>query len=247
MDESLVKLLEDSGFTQKEAQVYLALLELSSGTVTEISKSTGLKRSIIYVILEGLIKRGYASQIPNMAIETYTPADPSLIFHKIKTTAQNFSEMLPYLRTLGNRGKNKPKITYHESLEGIWNVYEEMTRSPEAFYITSYDRIEKNFPGAFQKWMKGYKRSRIKQNARHLISEDGEEIKIGREVKAIGQDVRTLKVLKNNLMDFTLFGNKLSITSLGENPFVVLIDSEEITNSMRPIFEIAWAAGKEIN
>lgn len=246
MDESLVKLLEDSGFTQKEAQVYLALLELSSGTVTEISKLTELKRPIIYVVLEGLIKRGYANQLPNTAIETYVPADPSIIFHKIRATANNFSEMLPYLRTLGNKRGKKPKITYHESLEGIWNVYEEISRSSEAFYISSYERIEKNFPGAFHKWMKDYERSRNKQKARHLISEEKYELAVGQEIKAIGQKVRSLKELGNSLMDFTLFGDKLAITSLGEKPFIVVIESAEIAESMKPIFEIAWAAGKEI-
>ncbi|KKQ22634.1 MAG: hypothetical protein US37_C0002G0259 [Candidatus Moranbacteria bacterium GW2011_GWF2_37_11] len=44
MDLDLIKLLEESGFTGKEARVYLALLELGQGNVTEIAKISDLKR-----------------------------------------------------------------------------------------------------------------------------------------------------------------------------------------------------------
>jgi len=42
MDLDLIKLLEESGFTGKEARVYLALLELGQGNVTEIAKISDL-------------------------------------------------------------------------------------------------------------------------------------------------------------------------------------------------------------
>ena len=86
MDETLLKLLEQTGFTKKEALVYLALLELVQGNVSEIAKITELKRPIIYVILEGLIKRGYVSELPNKKINTYQASDPSIILSKLSLT-----------------------------------------------------------------------------------------------------------------------------------------------------------------
>ena len=47
-------------------------------------------------------------------------------------------------------------------------------------------------------------------------------------------------------MDFAIFGNKLVITSLGEKPFIVVFESEELVKSMLPIFEIAWQKGKDV-
>ena len=129
MDETLLKLLEESNFTNKEARVYLALLELSQGTVTKIAKITELKRPIIYVILEGLIKRGYASELPNKKINAYQPISPEIILKRLQGIVKNFSEMLPVFKTLHNKGGKKPKITYYETKEGIWNVYKEMTLS----------------------------------------------------------------------------------------------------------------------
>lgn len=246
MDADLVKLLESSGFTQKEAQVYLALLELSAGTVTEIAKVTGLKRAIIYVILEGLIKRGYASGLPEQKINTYQAVDPSFILNHLKSTAKNFSEMLPMLRTLHNKGKRKPKIAYIENKDGIWKIYQEFNLAEDAFFISSYQDIEKMFPGGVENWIRDYRKGIIKVRGKHLIPNNPAEIGFGRALKSANQEVRIMENARKFKMDFTLCGNKLAITSFENDPFIVVIESEELVASMRPLFEIIWKAGKEI-
>lgn len=246
MDNSLKKLLEQTGFTEKEALIYLALLELGEGNVSDISKITELKRPIIYVILEGLIKRGHASELPSKKVNTYQASDPGIILRKIQDTAKNFSEMLPIFRTLSNKGKKKPKIFYYETKGGIWNIYEEMSRSKNPFFITSYASIRKFFPNAIDKWVDEDIKAGLIKDGYHLIPDDEENIEIGKRFKKANQGVRTLSELKNIKMDFTIFGNKLAVTSLEDEPFIVVIESEELVNSMRPIFEIAWEKGKEI-
>ena len=246
MDQTLLKLLEEANFTNKEARVYLALLELGRGNVTEIAKITELKRPIIYVVLEGLIKRGYVDELPNQKINTYQAIDPSIILNKLQITTKNFSEMLPIFRTLKSKGKKRPKINYYETLEGIWNVYEEMNQIKDPFFITSYGRIEKYFPGGIEKWIKNYKKGLYKLKGRHLVPSNFRDIEIGKELSKIDQQVRVLPDLKNINMDLTLFGNKLSITSFEDEPFIVVIESEELVKSMLLIFNIAWKAGKNI-
>lgn len=247
MDNDLIQLLESTGFTQKEAQVYLALLELGKGTVTEIAKITKLKRSIIYVILEGLVKRGCASELPERKINEYQATDPSVILQQLKGVTKNFSEMLPMLRTLGSKGKNKPKIRYYDTKEGVLNIWDgEMNYAKEAFFISSYRKIEDCFPGKIFEWTNKARKGTINTGFRHLVSDSSFEIELAREFLMIDQRVRILSELKNSHMDFTIYDNKLAITSLEENPFIVVIESEELVKSMKPLFEIAWAKGKEI-
>ena len=47
-------------------------------------------------------------------------------------------------------------------------------------------------------------------------------------------------------MDFAICDNKLIITSLEENSFLVVMESEKLVKSIQPIFEIAWNKGKNI-
>jgi len=246
MYNDMIQLLESAGFTEKEAQTYLALLELGQGTVTEISKVTKLKRAIIYVILEGLIKRGYASEIPERKINTYQAMDPTVVLRHLQHTTKNFLEMLPMLRTLGSKGRHRPKITYHETLAGIWKVWEEMEMTDEVFYISSYERIEQYFPGAIKKWVSGYNKKIHKIGNPHIIPNNIGELALAKDFMAVGEKVRCLDEFETNAMDFTIFANKIAIVSLEENPFIVVIESEELVKSMKPLFEIAWAKGKEI-
>ena len=246
MDTDLIKLLEDTGFTEKEARVYLALLELGKGDVSDIAKASNLKRSIIYVLLEGLIKRGYVSELPNQKINTYQAIDPSVILGQLKSVTKNFSEMLPILRTLRNKGGKRPKITYYENKESIWSIYESINLAEDAFFISSYKRIEKHFPGACEKWVTNYKKDIIPVQGKHLVANNEFDLQIGKEFKAIGQQVKYLPGSDFN-MDFTLYENKLAITSLEDEPFIVVIESQELVNSIRPIFEIAWKSGREVS
>lgn len=246
MDINLIKLLENTGFTEKEARVYLALLELGKGDVSDIAKASDLKRSIIYVLLEGLMKRGYVSELPNQKINTYQAIDPSIILGQLKSVTKNFSEMLPIFRTLHNKGGKRPKITYYENKESIWKIYESINLVPEAFFISSYERISKHFPGSLDKWVEDYKKKIIPVQGRHLVPNNSFELDVAKKLLSVNQEVRYLPDAKEFNMDFTLYENKLAITSLEDEPFIVVIESQELVNSIRPIFEIAWKNGREI-
>jgi sugar-specific transcriptional regulator TrmB len=246
MDETLLKLLEQAGFTEKEARVYLALLELGRGRVSDIAKKADLKRTIIYVILEGLIKRGYVTEVPGGKINIYQSIDPSSIIDQLKTVTKNFSEMLPVFRTLSSKGKRRPKISYHESKQSILKVYDEMSNAKEAFMVSAYSRLQKHFPGAIENWTENLTKGIYELKAKHLIPHKPNEIEIGRQFIRAKQKVKTLIDLRNLNMDFVIYKNKLAITSLEDELFMVVIESEELVKSMLPLFEIAWQKGEEI-
>jgi sugar-specific transcriptional regulator TrmB len=246
MDNDLLKTIESIGFRPKESQVYLALLELGRGTVSQIAKTAGLKRPVTYVILEHLIEQGYAAQVPGGKINQYQAVDPSAILIRQKTNLKNFSEMLPLLQTLSNRGKQKPKIQYVETKEGILTVYENLNYAREAFYVSSYKKIHEHFPRKVEEWIKDYSKGLYKVDAKHIIPDEPEDLKFGKEYARAGQKVRILPKQKNFDTDIVLTENKLSISSLEEEHFLVLIESEKLAKSLKPLFEIIWETSREI-
>jgi HTH-type transcriptional regulator, sugar sensing transcriptional regulator len=246
MDENLINLLKKTGFSEKEARIYLAVLELGKGDVTEIAKKAELKRSIAYVIIDELIEKGYASKLPNRKINTYQAIDPGVILNSIKTTTKHFSEMLPYLRSLNAKEGRLPKIHFIDNKEGIFKVYEDMNAHQDQFFISSYSHIEKYFPGEIKKWVDNYRKGRYTFKGRHLIANDPEDLALISEFTSIGQQVRILPGLKKSQMDFSVYGNKLAITAFEESPYIVVIESKGIVDSLMPILEVAWKSGKEI-
>ena len=246
MDTVLLKLLENARFTNKEARIYLALLELGMGNAGQVARITDLKRPIVYVVLEGLIARGYVSQLPDRKINTFQAVDPVVILNKLRAVTKNFSEMIPVFRSLHNKGKNRPKISYHETKEGIRNVYEEMSRAKTPFFISNYFLIEKFFPKAVENWVLEVDRGLYSPKGRHLIPENNENIKIAKDFLKINQQVRVSKDLKKMSMDFSIWDNKLAITSFEDQPFAVMMESQTLVDSILPLFELAWERGVRI-
>lgn len=246
MDNDLLKTIESIGFRPKESQVYLALLELGTGTVSRIAKTAELKRPVTYIILENLIGQGYATQVPGGKINHYQAIDPSAILIRQKTNLKNFSEMLPLLQTLHNKGKQRPKIHYVETKEGIESIYESLNYAKEAFYVSSYKKLYDHFPKKVDQWIEDYRKGLYKVDAKHIIPDDPEELKFGEEYSRGGQKVRVLPSQKNFDTDIVLTENKLSVSSLEEKPFLVLIESEKLAKSLKPLFEIIWEASREI-
>lgn len=246
MDENLLKVLKQVNFTEKEARIYLALLELGQSDVTNIAKKSGLKRSIIYVLIEGLMEENYVTQLPNRKINTYQAIDPGIILTHVKNMARNLAEMIPFLQSLQNKSPSRPRIHFIDTKEGILKIYDDINNYDNQFFISSYSKIEEHFPGVMKKWVEDYKKSSLKYKGRHLIPENPKDSPFVKDFLSIGQKVRVIPGIKEIKMDFALYGNKLAITSLGDKPYIVIMESQDLVDSLMPVMEIVWKTGKQI-
>ena len=105
--------------------------------MTEIAKIAELKRSIVYVIVDELREKGYVSLIPNRKVNTYQAVDPGLIHNQIKIVSKQLGEMLPFLRSLQNKGEKKPRMHFVETKEGILKTWYSLADFQKQFYISS--------------------------------------------------------------------------------------------------------------
>ncbi|MBD3360629.1 hypothetical protein GF366_02380 [Candidatus Peregrinibacteria bacterium] len=73
---TIQKILTEIGLSEKETQVYLALLQLEHTTVQWIAKKTNLNRTTIYDILESLQKKGLVRFYVKDKTRYYIAAEP---------------------------------------------------------------------------------------------------------------------------------------------------------------------------
>ncbi|MEI7621611.1 MAG: helix-turn-helix domain-containing protein [Candidatus Moraniibacteriota bacterium] len=247
MNEDLVPLIESIGLKNKDAKIYLALLELGNASASQIAKVAKIKRPTTYLILEELKKNGFVSQSAGNKTKKYQAISPEIILAKKKTDLKNFAEMIPFLQTLQNKSGMRPKISYFTDNEGILNVYEDLNYAKEAFYISSYQKINEHFGHKLAQWTKNYEKNFYKVDAKHLVPNTEAELPFAQQFAKAGQKVRLLPKEKRFDTDLVLTENKLSISSLtDEQPFLVLIESKQLADSLRPIFEIIWEASQEL-
>jgi sugar-specific transcriptional regulator TrmB len=244
MDEKLSNLLQNIGFTEKEAFVYLSLMELGSGTVTQIAQRAKLKRSIIYILLEGLIKRGYVSEIPETKISRYVAAEPTKIFNDLRNKISEFKLFLPSLLAMYNQTPWKPKINYFEGKEGVKSVYRQTEIAKEAYYISNVAAVAQYLPEEIERWIDYFQNKKpAHYKCQQILSDTPQDRDFAQ--KSQNKNVQ-FKFLPKGLildMDISLFDNKVALTSLKDHLFIVVIESKALYNSMKTIFDLLWEQG----
>src|SRR3989338_5448141 len=113
----LVKQLIEFGLSEKEAKIYLALLELEVATVTEVAETAGINRSSTYVVMEALKKKGLVSTSEDKKIQTYSAVSPEMLLEDAKNKAKradaiknNINDIVPELKALHKEKYNLNSI-----------------------------------------------------------------------------------------------------------------------------------------
>lgn len=250
MDSHIEQNLINFGLSEKEAQTYLALLELGTALVTDVAKKAELNRSTTYVILEALSKQGLVSIIERKNIRFYTSAPPDRIVSNLENNAKRSLELvgiakslLPELKSLYSGSGPKPKIQFYEGSEGIKTVYEDTLTSSETIRaFASIESMHATLPGYFPEYYKRRAKRGIKIRS---IFPDTPEARD--RTKNNKEEMRESRLVPKNMYSFTpeinVYDKKIVFMSLKEK-FALIVESEELADALKKAFELAWLGAK---
>lgn len=122
--EPLIQELKKLNLTEKEARVYLALLELGPSTPYKIAKRSHLKRPTAYVIAEELVEKGLIIQMTGEKQKMYIARSPESYVEEVENRVREAKKIVPELMAMQKRKSDKPNILYFEGLEGMRQAYE---------------------------------------------------------------------------------------------------------------------------
>lgn len=237
------KVLQNLGLNEKQAKIYLALLELGKATVVEVAKQAGLKRPITYVVLDDLKNKGLVSEIPEKKRKLFAAEDPAFLEKNSRQNLVEFHEMLPLLRARYNRGA-KPRIRFYDNKDAIENLYYNEIFPAEKiyFYGTSVKKLNEVWPKMLtildSYWLPKNKKN--SKNTLEIVGNEPDDIVYARKYSSLRQ-VRILPPGKKFLADSAIAGDKILITSL-DNMFAVMIESPDLADTYRAVIELAWLA-----
>lgn len=120
----LVEPLKNLGLSEKEAKIYLALLQLGPSTPYQIAKKAELKRPTAYVIAEELVEKGLIVHVPGESPKKYIARTPDSFFEEAESRLQKAKSVLPELRSFQKGTAEKPSIMYYEGAEGVRQAYD---------------------------------------------------------------------------------------------------------------------------
>ena len=140
MEISLNERIEKLGLQPNEAKVYLALLELGKGSVTDISKAAKLNRTTGYDIIERLCLQGVANRVLIGKKHLYTAEPPhrlrQLLEDKQKKAENQLKELesvFPDLQALF-KSDLKPMIKFAHGKEEMINLYHHVLDTKSEVY-----------------------------------------------------------------------------------------------------------------
>lgn len=248
----LKKSLEFIGFSEKEVLVYLALLSLGKGTVTRISRKAGINRPTGYHILDSLEAKGLVRISGKEPKQEYVAESPDqiekLLSKKIESDQSYIKEarkIIPELKSMHNVA-DRPKILFYEGKEGLEKVYEDTLTSQETIRAyANVDEMHKALPHYFPQY---YKRRAGKGIHIRAIFPDNEMGHL-RQIEDKKEE-RTSAIVPADKYYFSpeinIYDNKIMIASWLER-LGIIIESREIADAMKKVFELAWAEAKRLD
>src|SRR3989344_388940 len=122
----LEKYLQDLGLSDKEALIYLALLQVDSTTALDLSKKTKINRSTVYVVIDSLSKKGLVSETTIGKKTQFQAESPERLETFVENRKQQFEEqserlkdIIPEIKSIQRESGERPVVKYFEGKEGI--------------------------------------------------------------------------------------------------------------------------------
>ena len=234
LEEILIKV----GLDEKEAKVYIALLDLGNEKVHEIAKKAGIKRPTAYVVLEQLYSKNFVIKNYHQQRAFYSAEKPDIILRSLKEKENMLLQALPLFQARMATSKIKPKVRIYEGRAGIEKVYDEIYTSPSVCFFGSLKNLSEEFVGRKDKMKEIIKSKDI--NVRDLLTHDPKDLDFG--FAAIGQNYEGRVVPKefDLYTDGAIYGDQIAILSIKKELFAVVIESKEVADTFRSLFELAW-------
>ena len=239
----MLNIITELGYNEKEASIYLSLLEIGTADVSSIAKISGVPRTYVYDLAKKLVAAGVLLQTKKEKRIMYSAISPDVLLEKQRSKAEKLQEAMPELKALFNTSGNKPRIYYFEGDAGIQKINEDTLNYKGEIVAFTSPRYLKYKAGRLHKQ---YVNQRLKKhNKARIIGEYSPEmIELKKLDEKENRQTRMIPpALFNSEIEVGMYGNKVSIVDYKEN-FGFIIESQEFSKMLKMVFELIWDSGK---
>lgn len=228
------------GLNQKQAKVYLALLQMGKGSVPAISIKAGTKRPTTYLLLEELRMKGLVNLLPKKMKVLYTANSPEQLLEQQKEKENLIRQNMPELMAMFNIQKEKPKVTYYQGEDSIVKLYDEIFKEKEISFYGSIASISPVVYARVEKYLEKTKKEKL--NVREILQADEKSIKFAEDNASQNHQIKIVNEKFKLPTDNMIFGNKVAIITYKDQPMAVVIESSDVVETYRSMFEMVWSS-----
>ncbi|MBT3464130.1 hypothetical protein HOD20_03450 [archaeon] len=243
MNENILNLLKDIGLTQREAEVYIALLKMGKSSVLDISKNVKIHRTNIYDNLENLIEMGLAKFIVENDKKYYSITHPNMILEVLNERKLRFKDILPGMISEYSKEKSKTEASILRGKDGLKSIFEDYLRVKETIYMYGVPLLA---PDLIKYYLPGYHKRRIKKKITNKVI-------FNYNAKNRMKFINSLNYSKGKYLpkefdspaSTTIYGQNISIILWTEDPLIVSVKNKQIAESYKSFFDFLWKIAKK--
>ena len=241
----LEKYLQNIGLSEKEAAVYIMLIQVDDASVIDIAKKTNINRTTVYIVLESLEKKGLVSET-TLGMKTHYQAEPperlETYVQRQKVTLDEYSkrlvDVIPQIKGIQRETGVRPIVKLYEGKEGIISLNEELYENDDeggtAYLIYSSDLLD----SVFSKDDRAkYKKVRLQKNVKTKVLYNSSKTDIPTD--DTGERVKIDEKKYPVTCDISVYKDRVRIGILGKKLSGIFIRSQDFADTLRSLFNFA--------
>lgn len=250
------------GLSDTEARVYQALLELGVANVTEITKLSGVTRTLGYHTLQKLQIELLVDEVKTeRKIKYYKARHPQQLVQYVARKQRSWErrqkeveQLLPSLTRI-YACTDKPSIRVQEGLDGLISLYEEKLQSKQEI-VSILDVESWQIQDELWDWVVSYSQRRLRLGITErmlLLDTPGarEWIRTYKGSRVHSQYRWVRPELLKNFDQFgggvDVYGSSVMMSLLHHTPPQgIIIESTVLSGIVRTLFELAWDAASPV-
>ena len=237
-----INVLEDLGFTNTEAKVYLALLREGDSTTWDLSKKTGIHRANVYGAINKLLNKGVISHIERNNKKYYQAVNPEILLRIIDEKKYKITSILPRLKVLG-KFVQESKAQIHEGAKAFMELLYKFLDYNEPILVYG---IPKGAPETLKPYIMKFHKKRIglKIKMLHIYNHNAQE-----RIKFLNQlpytEAKWLPTRFDSKVSTNICGDEV-VLSLWQKPvWSVRIINKDIADAYKKYFYLLWDFAKK--
>ena len=242
MTENLARRIQEVGLSANEAAVYLAALKLGPTTVMQLARSSEVKRTTVYSVLESLLAYGLMRIEPKGFKKRYTAEAPEKLDVLLEGRRSSLLDLLPELSAIYNLHGGESFLRYYQGLDSIKSIYEGLIKDvlPKEDYLVISDqsRWYNLDPEFFESFTR--RRGKLNINIKLLLT----DTPIARDFQKRQVNYNmTVKILPKNTIlstNLVVIPRRVVIHQIVPPAFAVVVENRSIVQMHVEMFKIIW-------
>lgn len=229
--------------------------------MADLARRAGIHRVATYALVERLVQKGLmreAAGVKRTLVEAVHPREIEHVLAKRKREARKlelkFEELLPQFLAVYNRCSVRPAIHMYEGVRGLEQMNQDIIETLKELPVRERVICSYANPSNIQKTFEGYidqEDGFVTQRLMHQIKNKviAPDTPLNETIHKDDKDhAREMMLVPEKLFpfknDMTLYHTKVAMQGFQHEFVGVIIESKEIADDQRAIFQLAWQGAR---